>query len=190
MEKIQYGERRLDVIAVAAVMDTSLGCLEQRIVKANRGYQSKTILVLDRMEKPGNLGAVLRTADAACVQAVILSDPICDVWNPNAVRSSLGGLFSVPIGIGSMVEVADWLKVHSFVIHTARVEGAVEYSAACFRDKHAFVIGNEAEGLADRWLNDAYQPLSIPMLGAIDSLNASVSTAILAFESLRQQRSE
>lgn len=201
MEKLQYGDRSLEAIAVAKSPTVDLGALTESLSQsgaspksigatsgnAKSSFQSKTVLVLDRMEKPGNLGAALRTADATGVQAVILSDPICDLWNPNAVRSSLGALFTVPIGVGNESDVREWLQHRGSVIYTARVEGSVDYTTVDYGCEHAIVIGNEAQGLQGRWQTGVEQAVRIPMLGEMDSLNASVSTAVLAYESLRQQ---
>lgn len=203
MEKLQYGDRSLSAIAVAKSRPVDLDSLGAAIDSHEQSsslsaannhvkgpFHSRTVLVLDRMEKPGNLGAALRTADATGVRAVILCDPICDLWNPNAVRSSLGALFTVPIAVGNEIEVAAWLRNRGSVVYTARVEGSVEYTTVNYCSEHAIVIGNEAEGLKNRWLSGAEQAIRIPMLGEMDSLNASVSTAVLAYESLRQQRNQ
>jgi RNA methyltransferase, TrmH family len=139
------------------------------------------------MEKPGNLGAALRTADASGVDAVLLSDPICDAFNPNAIRSSLGAIFTVPTAFGTSQAVDAWLQQQRCSVFTARVEGAIPYSSASFDGPAAIVIGNEADGLQDRWSQSRFQGVSIPMMGKIDSLNASVSTAILLFEAVRQR---
>ncbi len=189
MGKLQYGERDVDAIGVARYADTGLQSLTKRIAakRTTGAFQSKTYLVLDRMEKPGNLGAALRTADGAGVRGVLLSDPICDLWNPNAVRSSLGALFTVPIATGTEQEITAWLCERGATIFTARVEGSAPYAEADFRSEHAIVIGNEAEGLQQRWSGANCLAVSVPMLGAIDSLNASVTTAVLAYEALRQQ---
>jgi TrmH family RNA methyltransferase len=121
------------------------------------------------------------------VDAVLLSDSICDVFNPNAIRSSLGALFTLPIGSGTQERVADWLVSQNVTVYTARVEGANDYTSTTFSDRAALVVGNEASGLGNRWLESDYHAVRIPMQGMIDSLNASVSTAIILFEMVRQQ---
>jgi TrmH family RNA methyltransferase len=191
MQKLQYGERDLGMIAVAKVPETQLGSFAIRVRASVASRSSgepvnQCYLVLDRMEKPGNLGAALRTADGAGVSGVILADPICDVWNPNAVRASLGALFTVPIAVSSVAEIHAYLYQAGIQIFTARVEGAVPYTSADFRRPHAIVIGNEANGLQHRWQTPDVQAIAIPMSGVVDSLNASVSTAILLYESKRQ----
>ncbi|MFN7449828.1 MAG: TrmH family RNA methyltransferase [Pirellula sp.] len=184
MEKLQYGGQSHSMIAVAKSWPMDLDCLTRKL----RPKSSHPLyLVLDRMEKPGNLGAALRTADASGVDAVLLSDPICDIFNPNAIRSSLGAIFTVPTAFGTCQAVAAWLQQQRCSVFTARVEGAIPYSSASFDGPIAIVIGNEADGLQDRWSQSRFQGVSIPMMGKIDSLNASVSTAILLFEAVRQR---
>lgn len=201
MEKLQYGQRDLGLIAVAKVAKTDLDGFPERVQA--RWSQSKRpssesqrevtsrrsnpcYLVLDRIEKPGNLGAALRTADGAGVAGVLLADPICDAWNPNAVRASLGALFTVPIAIAAEAAVQAWLAKSNIQIFAARVEGSKCYTAANYQQPHAIVIGNEAEGLQHRWLDPSIEPIAIPMSGVVDSLNASVSTAVILYESKRQ----
>ncbi|XZE19506.1 TrmH family RNA methyltransferase [Pirellulaceae bacterium SH449] len=193
MGKLNYGEQSHDCVAIGDFFDTSLETLAGRIEHACRGKivgkqkVAGLYLVIDRIEKPGNLGAILRTADAAGVDAVLLSDSICDVYNPNAIRSSLGGLFTLPIGTGTEEQVADWLKSNAIMVYTARVEGAVDYCSANYARKSALIIGNEAQGLGNRWNSNEYQAVRIPMAGCIDSLNASVSAAVVLFEMVRQK---
>lgn len=191
MQKLQYGDRDLGIITVAKMSDTQLTTFADRVRARSGGHSagkqgSQCYLVLDRMEKPGNLGAALRTADGAGVAGVVLADPICDLWNPNAVRSSLGALFTVPIAVSSEEEIQAYFRKAGIQIFTARVEGAVPYTSANFCRSHAIVIGNEASGLQHRWIAPDVQAIAIPMSGAVDSLNASVSTAILLYESKRQ----
>lgn len=193
MQKLQYGERDLGLIAVAKTTDTQLGTFASRVQAKMRDRSigesaNRCYLVLDRMEKPGNLGAALRTADGAGVSGVVLADPICDIWNPNAVRASLGALFTVPIAVSTESEIQTYFLHAGIQVFTARVEGAVTYTSANFRRSHAIVIGNEANGLQHRWQAPEFQAIAIPMAGAVDSLNASVSTAILLYESQRQNR--
>jgi TrmH family RNA methyltransferase len=184
MEKLQYGGQSHSMIAVAKSWSMDLDSLATK-----RGPKSSNplYLVLDRMEKPGNLGAALRTADASGVDAVLLSDPICDAFNPNVIRSSLGAIFTVPVAFGTSQAIEAWLQQQRCSVFAARVEGAIPYSSASFDGPTAIVIGNEADGLQDRWSQSRFQGVSIPMMGKIDSLNASVSTAVLLFEAVRQR---
>ena len=191
MSKLQYGDRDLGEIAVAKMPDTSIETLNERIA----GRSSVTVpeapqlfLVLDRMEKPGNLGAILRTADAAGATAVLMSDPICEIWNPNAIRSSLGAIFRVPIGVGTESGVRKWLDGRGVALFAARADGGTDYSTVPYPSRTAVVVGSEALGLENRWSNQGVTSVHIPMGGVIDSLNASVSGSILVFEVIRQWR--
>lgn len=189
MDKLTYGEQSHECVAVAEPFDASIDTLSTRIDAVNKiGERKKALyLVIDRIEKPGNLGAILRTADAAGVTAVLLSDSICDVFNPNVIRSSLGAVFTVPLASSTMERVTDWLRSQNTSIYTARVEGATEYTRIDYADSAALVVGNEAAGLGGRWTDERFQAVRIPMFGRIDSLNASVSTAVILFEMVRQR---
>lgn len=193
MAKLQYGGRDEALIAIARQPNPALETLDERIVGRGNDTKSKCFLVLDRVEKPGNLGAVMRTADAAGVNAVLLSDPVSETWNPNAIRASLGALFRVPIAIGSARQVQRWLRERSVAMYAARVNGECSHTSIVYESSAAIVVGNETEGLGQEWepksQDDAggVQAIRIPMFGAIDSLNVSVSTAIVLYEYLRQQ---
>lgn len=185
--KMQYGQRDEEAIAIATPPDTSIAAVAPRLRPKENGRE--LMLVLDRMEKPGNLGAMMRSADAAGVEAVLVSDPICEIWNPNAIRSSLGTVFTVPLIVGSQTELADWLHARKVHIFTARTEQGVDYAAMVYPKRIAIVVGNESQGLQERWRVPGATSISIPMRGTVDSLNASVSGAILLFEVARQARS-
>lgn len=197
MDRIQYGDRRLDAIAVAIPPASTLDALEKRLRmegspeggsqdRLRNESSSELFLVLDRMEKPGNLGAALRTADAVGVRAVLLSDPISETWNPNAIRASLGAIFTVPLAAAPAVEIQAWLRGRNVSCFSARADRGESYTQVVYPARTALVIGNEAEGLQDRWDGQEIQAIHIPMLGRIDSLNASVSGALLMFEVRRQ----
>lgn len=186
LEKLQYGQRDVDAIAVAIPPDTELTSLEVRMRRLLESSAGELYLVLDRMEKPGNLGAAMRTADAAGVTAVLLSDPIGEIWNPNAVRASLGAMFTVPIATGSWRDIFGWLNTRGISVYAARTENGANYSQVRYPEKTAMVIGSEAHGLEDRWLSEKISAVHIPMFGKIDSLNASVTVSILLFEVIRQ----
>lgn len=145
------------------------------------------IIVLESVEKPGNLGAILRTADAAGVDAVIVCDTQTDIYNPNVIRSSLGTLFTVPVAIASNREALEWLKENEIKILAATPEADDIYSDQNMAKALAIVVGAEHDGLSEFWLSQADILVKLPMLGKIDSLNASVSTAILTYEALRQR---
>ena len=145
------------------------------------------VLVLERVEKPGNLGAVLRTADAAGVDAVLVCDPLTDLWNPNLIRASLGAVFSVPTAACTSQEAYAWLSAHGISILTAQLQDSRLYYDTDMVRPTALVFGAEDTGLSDFWRERADAHIRIPMAGAMDSLNVSVSAAILAFEAVRQR---
>jgi TrmH family RNA methyltransferase len=145
------------------------------------------VIVLESVEKPGNLGAILRTADAAKVDAVIVCDPQTDVYNPNAVRSSIGCLFTQQIACCSSEDALNYLKQQGVKILAAELEASQWYHETDMRRASAVVMGTEADGLTDFWLANADARIKIPMRGIIDSLNVSVSTAVITFEAMRQR---
>ena len=145
------------------------------------------VIVLESVEKPGNLGAILRTADAAKVDAVIICDPRTDIYNPNTIRSSIGCLFSTQVGVGTNEEVLEWLNKNQITSYAAALTAGSFYHHKDFSSPAAFIMGTEASGLTGFWLNNSSEQVKIPMLGAIDSLNVSTSTAILVFEAKRQR---
>jgi RNA methyltransferase, TrmH family len=145
------------------------------------------ILVLESVEKPGNLGAILRTADAAFIDAVIICDPMTDIYNPNVVRSSVGCLFSNQVVTCDSDSVINFLKSRDIHIFSAVLQDSIPYINTDFTIPSAIVLGSEAEGLSEKWRQNADQLIKIPMYGIADSLNVSVSAAILVFEALRQR---
>ena len=148
---------------------------------------SPLVMVLERVEKPGNLGAVLRSADAAAADAVIVCDPLTDLYNPNLIRSSIGAIFTVPTVACSSKECIDFLKAHHIQILTAQLQDSRLYYDTDMRKPTAIVMGTESTGLTDIWREAADAHIRIPMLGRLDSLNVSVSAAILLFEAVRQR---
>ena len=147
------------------------------------------IVVLESVEKPGNLGAVFRSADAAGADAVIICDPLTDLYNPNLIRSSIGGVFTVQSAVCDSASAISWLKARGMKILTAQLQDSSWYYDVDMKGGTAIVIGTEATGLTEQWREAADAHIRIPMLGALDSLNASVSAAILLFESVRQRNS-
>ena len=145
------------------------------------------ILKLEALEKPGNLGAVLRTADAAGLDAVIICDPLTDVYNPNAVRSSIGCIFTVPVAVSSTKETLDWLRSNGITSYATSPDAGLYYHNCDFRGPTAFVMGTESTGLSEQWLTTTDHSVKIPMNGKIDSMNVSVSAAIVIFEARRQR---
>ena len=145
------------------------------------------LMVLERVEKPGNLGAVLRSADAAAADAVIVCDPLTDLYNPNLIRSSIGAIFTVPTVACSSVDCIAFLKERGIRILTAQLQDSHLYYDTDMRRGTALVMGTEATGLTEPWRQAADAHILIPMKGQLDSLNVSVSAAILLFEAVRQR---
>ena len=177
--KIAYRENSDGVVAIAK---PKLHKLEYIKLSGN-----PFVIVLEAVEKPGNLGAILRTADAAAVDAVVVCDPHTDLYNPNVVRSSVGGIFTVQTAVCSSADAAAWLKANNISSYAAELQAAEFYQDIDFRMPSAIVMGTEAEGLTGFWLKNATKRIKIPMRGKIDSLNVSVSTAVLTFEAMRQR---
>ena len=148
------------------------------------------VLVLEGVEKPGNLGAVLRTADAAGASAVLCCDPLTDLYNPNLIRASLGAVFTVPVALCSSEDACAWLTGHGIRILTAQLQDSRPYYETDMVRPTALVFGTEDKGLSDFWRNRADAHIRIPMAGKMDSLNVSVSAAILAFEAVRQRTAQ
>ena len=150
--------------------------------------ESPLIVVLESVEKPGNVGAILRSADAAHVDAVIVCDPQCDLYNPNIIRASVGAFFSVPTIACTSEACIQWLKKNGIQILTAQLQDSHYYYETDMVRPTAIVMGTEATGLTDQWRQAANAHIKIPMLGIGDSLNVSVSAAILMFEAVRQRQ--
>jgi RNA methyltransferase, TrmH family len=143
--------------------------------------------ILERVEKPGNLGAVLRSADGAGVDALIVADLATDLWNPNAIRASIGTIFTVPVAQATADETLAWLGARRTRIVTARVDGATDYTQADLRGSVAIALGSEADGLSAAWDGEDVTSVHVPMLGVADSLNVSVTAALLFYEARRQR---
>lgn len=145
------------------------------------------IVVLEAVEKPGNLGAILRTADAASVDALIVCDNQTDLYNPNVIRSSLGCVFTVPIAVAPSAEAIRWLKEKNIRVYCTALTAAQPYHLTDFTQPTAIVLGTEATGLTEQWLKASDANIIIPMRGYADSLNVSTSCAIVVFEAKRQR---
>jgi TrmH family RNA methyltransferase len=177
--KLAFGDRSEGFVAVVRAPSLALDDL---VVPAE-----PLIVVIEAVEKPGNVGAVLRSADGAGVDAVIAASPRTDLANPNVIRASAGTIFSVPMAAASTDEVRRWLADRGIRIVAARVDGAHDYTAANLRGAVAIVVGSEAKGLTGAWQGADVETIRLPMLGIADSLNVSVSAAILAYEARRQR---
>lgn len=151
--------------------------------------ENPLVVVLESVEKPGNLGAVLRSADASGVDAVIVCDPLTDLYNPNLIRSSIGAIFTVPVATASSEDSIRWLKDKGIKIYTAQLQDSEWYYDTDMKNGTAIVMGTEATGLTEVWRKAADAHIKIPMLGKLDSLNVSVSAAILMYEAIRQRNS-
>ena len=180
-DKVAYRGGTEGVIAELHCKEMSLEALQ---VKEN-----PLVVVLEAVEKPGNLGAVLRSADAAGADAVIVCDPLTDMYNPNLIRSSIGAIFTVPVATATSEETIKWLKDKRIKIYTAQLQDSEWYYDTDMKGGTAIVMGTEATGLTDAWRKAADAHIKIPMLGRLDSLNVSVSAAILLFEAVRQRNS-
>ena len=180
-EKVAHRETTEGVIAVAKAKDLSLENLKL-------SSENPLILVAESPEKPGNIGALLRTADAANIDAVIIVNPLTDFYNPNIIRSSVGGVFTVPLATGSTKEVIVYLKRNNISIYSAILQESVPYDTIDFRTPSALVIGTESTGLTEEWRNDSTAKIRIPMEGKLDSMNLSVAAGILIFEAKRQRK--
>lgn len=162
-------------------------CLLTDLPERGADGEEPLLVVLESVEKPGNLGAVLRSADAARATAVIVCDPRCDIFNPNLIRSSLGARFSLPVIACTSEECIAFLKQRGIQILTAQLQDSSPYYTTDMRRATALVMGTESTGLTQQWRNAADAHIVIPMRGTVDSLNVSVSTAILLFEAVRQR---
>ena len=181
-EKMAYRGSTEGIIAVAKCKNHSLSNLSPLTP-----HLSPLFIVLERIEKPGNLGAILRTAEAAGVDAVIVCDPLTDLYNPNLIRASIGGVFNVPTAVCTSEECIAFLKEHHIKILTAQLQDSYEYYDYDMTAATAIVMGTESTGLTQQWREAADAHIRIPMLGRLDSLNVSVSAAILMYEAVRQR---
>ena len=145
-------------------------------------------LVLESVEKPGNLGALLRTADAAHLDGVIICDPQTDIYNPNAIRSSIGCIFTMPVVTATTQEAISWLRSNNIRMFGTALTATRFYHETDLSGPAAIIMGSEAYGLSDTWLKESDELIKIPMNGKIDSMNVSASAAIVVFEALRQRK--
>lgn len=179
-ERIAYRGGTEGIVAVVETRKTRLADL--------RLSASPLVVVLESVEKPGNLGAVLRSADAAGADAVVVCDPLTDLYNPNLIRSAVGALFTVPCVACSTEECIAFFKERGIRILTAQLQDSSLYYDTPMTGPTAIVMGTEATGLTEQWRQAADAHIRIPMLGRLDSLNVSVSAAILLFEAVRQRQ--
>ena len=177
--RLAFGDRAEGVVGVAVRPDLSLAGINLR--------DDPLVAVVEAVEKPGNLGAIARSADGAGADALIVADPRTDPYNPNAIRASLGTIFSLPVAAAGGVETLVWLRDLGARIVVARVDGSETYTEVDLTGPLAIVLGSEAEGLSDAWLGPGVVPVRLPMLGVADSLNVSVAAGVLLYEARRQR---
>jgi len=178
-QKLAYRDTTEGILAVAKSKS-----LEMAVLKLP---ENPLILIMEAIEKPGNIGAILRTCDAAKIDAVIIANPKTDLYNPNIIRSSVGCLFTNQIAIGSTEEIIDFLIQNKINFFSATLQNATSYHTQDYTTPTALVVGTEATGLSELWRKKATQNIIIPMRGEIDSMNVSVAAAILIFEAKRQR---
>jgi TrmH family RNA methyltransferase len=178
-EKISYRENPDGWVALFPIPRLSLEDLKLS--------KSPLIVIAESVEKPGNLGAILRTADAAHVDAVLVCDPRVDAYSPNVVRASRGTVFTVPIVETQNANALTWLQAHGIRILAATPSAQAEYTRQDLRDPLAVAVGTENEGLTEFWMSRADLKVKIPMLGKVNSLNVSIATALIIYEAVRQR---
>jgi RNA methyltransferase, TrmH family len=179
--KLSFGNRDEGLVAISRPRHRGLADLPV--------HSESRFVVLDGVEKPGNIGAVLRTADATGVSGLILTNGVTDVFNPNIVRASLGAVFTIPVVVTEPRDVLEWLDRQQIATFAARVDGSTPYFQHDFREPVAFVLGSEAEGLGANWSSPSLRSIHLPMRGRIDSLNVSNTAAVLLYEMVRQRHS-
>jgi TrmH family RNA methyltransferase len=178
-QKLAYRDTTEGILAVAKTKSLQLSDLQLP--------ENPLIVVMEAIEKPGNIGAMLRTCDAAKIDAVIIANPKTDLYNPNIVRSSVGCLFTNQIATASTEETIDFLQKNNINFYSATLQNSTAYHSQNYTLPTALVVGTEATGLSQIWRDKATQNIIIPMQGAIDSMNVSVAAAILIFEAKRQR---
>ena len=178
-EKLAFGERAEGIVAVVRVPSLALDDLDLPA--------EPLVVVLEAVEKPGNLGAVLRSADGAGADAVIVADVRTDPFNPNVIRASAGTVFGMALAVAPAEAVIAWLRERGIRIVATRVEAPAVYTDTDLRGPLAIALGSETDGLSEQWAGDGIEAVSLPMLGIADSLNVSVTAAVLLYEARRQR---
>ena len=178
-----------DTLVYRKGLPNCLGLLEPKIYSMDelRVTSNPLILVIDSIEKPGNLGAMLRTCDAAGVDAVFVCDPLTDVYNPNCIRASLGAAFTMKVIVCTAEDCIEWLKNNFINTFITYLESARNYTLEDYTEPTAIVVGSEAFGIKDIWLNTHLKHIIIPQFGKVDSMNVANSAAIIIYEAIRQR---
>jgi TrmH family RNA methyltransferase len=182
-QKLAYRKSTEGIISIAEIKELSMDQLQLK-------NENPLILVAEAPEKPGNIGALLRTADAADLDALIIANPRTDMYNPNIIRSSVGCLFTRNIATAATDEIIQYLKKNNIDIYAATLQASASYQNCDFRGSSALVVGTEDKGLSKNWRVESTQNIIIPMQGEIDSMNVSVAAGILIFEAKRQRNFE
>jgi TrmH family RNA methyltransferase len=179
-----------DKIAIRENSGGLLAVAEQKTHRLDsiRLSANPLVLIVESVEKPGNLGAILRTADAAALDAVIICDPKTDFYNPNVIRSSVGCIFTNQVASATSAETLAWLQKHQITPYSTYLKASRSYHTVDFTKPSAIVMGTEATGLSDTWITENQNPIIIPMAGRIDSMNVSTAAAVIVFEARRQRR--
>lgn len=185
--KLAYRENPDGWLAVMPIVRQTLADLGRKLDEHTRSGQTPLLLVAETVEKPGNLGALLRSADAAGVDGVIVCDPRTDVYNPNVVRASKGTLFSVPVVETTSRAALDWLTGRGMAIVAATPQATAMYSEVDLHGSLAIAVGAEKDGLSPVWLNQATYQVRIPMRGLVNSLNVATAATLLMYEAVRQR---
>jgi len=180
MEKLAYGERHEGIVAIVKTPMLNLKDLKLSA--------QPLVVILESLEKPGNLGAILRTCDGVGVEAVLVCDPKTDVYNPNVIRSSTGVIFSIPVVCAPAGEISSFLKLKKIKICATTPAAKKLYTQVDLKGAWGLVMGSEDQGLSDHWLTLADMQIKIPMNGTADSLNVSTSAAVILYEALRQRQ--
>lgn len=179
--KLAFGDRADGLVGTARTPRRTLADLQTTLP------EQPLVAVLERVEKPGNVGAVVRSADGAGVAAVILADAVTDLYNPNAIRASLGTIFALPVCSTTSQEALAWLQNQGMQVLATRVDGAVAYTDIDYTAPTAIVLGSESAGIGAGWQGSGVKAVQLPMLGKADSLNVSATAAVLFYEALRQR---
>ncbi len=182
--KLSYRDRPDGLVAVARQQPLSLSHLEAMIASKSNPF----LIVAEAIEKPGNLGTILRSSDAVGADGLVVCDRCTDIFNPNVVRASVGTLFTVPVVEAEGAETLKWLKSRGIQILAATPSAKVEYTEVDMRGPLAIAVGTEQLGLSKRWMDEADIQVRIPMCGVADSLNVAMATTLLLYEALRQRR--
>ena len=190
LRRISYGDRASGIVAVAETPASGLDRLSAVLAAVRAAGREPLIAVIEDVEKPGNLGAVARSADGAGFDALVAATavgPAADPWNPNAVRSSLGTIFTLPVAVGAAAEVRQACVAGGLRIVAARVDASVPYTGIDLTGPLALVLGSEARGLTAAWDGPEVTAVRLPMLGRADSLNVAAAAAVLFYEARRQR---